>query len=225
MSNADLEEFARAISHDLQEPLRSVIGFGELLTRRYAGRLDTDADEFLAYITDSARRMSTMINGLLTYSRSVYAPEAKERVDLNAILEFATSNLAVAIEESQASIIRAPLPVVRANSLQIVQVFQNIIGNAIKYRRQDVNPVIEIHSAKRSHEHLIMVCDNGTGIPDHLQTQIFGLFKRAHGREYSGAGVGLAVCKRIVEKHGGRIWVESTLGTGTKFYFTFPVET
>ncbi|MGH9626837.1 MAG: sensor histidine kinase [Bryobacteraceae bacterium] len=221
-SNADLEEFARAVSHDLQEPLRSVIGFAGLLTRRYSGRLDTDADEFLGYIADSAQRMSKMINGLLSYSRTVYARENPERIDLNETLQWATSNLALAIDESQAKIVGDPLPVVRGNSLQLMQVFQNLLGNAIKYHRPNVSPIIRIHSTRHSNEHVIEFSDNGTGIPENLHTHIFGLFKRAHRREYSGAGIGLAVCKRIIESHGGRIWVESTPGEGSKFCLTLP---
>ena len=221
-SNADLEEFARAISHDLQEPLRSVNGFAQLLARRYLGRLDQDADEFLAYITDSAQRMSNMISGLLSYSRTIYGRETTEYVNLQDALEWAESNLVMAIEESKAKIHRDCLPTVRGNQLQLAQVFQNLLGNAIKYRRPDVSPVIEIRVLHNSSEHRVAVSDNGTGIPEHLHTQVFGLFKRGHGREYSGAGVGLALCKRIIEKHGGRIWVESTPGVGSTFHFTLP---
>ncbi|HYP06563.1 MAG TPA: ATP-binding protein [Bryobacteraceae bacterium] len=222
-SNADLEEFARAVSHDLQEPLRNVIGFAELLSRRHSAKLDQDGSEFLGYITDSAQRMSKMIQGLLAYSRTVYARETPERIDLNDTLDWAKSNLALAIEESRATIIADRLPAVKGNALQIGQVMQNLIGNAIKYRRTGVAPVIQIRAASEdANEHRIAISDNGTGIPENLHNHVFGLFKRAHGRDYSGAGVGLAVCKRIVEAHGGRIWVESTPGAGAKFYFTLP---
>jgi signal transduction histidine kinase len=220
-SNADLREFAYVTSHDLQEPLRSISGFAELLARRYKGKFDEDADEFLTYINESATRMSGMIQGLLTYSRVVHSAELDEVVPLAEAVEWAKSNLLLAIEESQARIVESELPVVSGNKLQFCQLLQNLISNAIKYRGPE-SPVIRISSELRDSEYVVTVADNGLGIGREFQDRVFGLFKRAHGRDYPGTGVGLALCKKIVERHGGRIWVESTPGQGSRFHFTLP---
>lgn len=221
-SNADLREFAHVTSHDLQEPLRSMTGFAQLLSRRYKGKLDSDADEFLDYITDASMRMTGMIQGLLSYSRVVHAADLDEDVPLHDAVEWAKSNLLLAIEESEAVIEAKDLPVVRGSRLQLGQLMQNLIGNAIKYRGPDP-PRIVITSEAGESERVITVADNGLGIGPEFQDRIFGLFKRAHGKEYAGAGVGLALCKKIVERHGGKIWVDSEVGKGSQFHFTLPV--
>jgi signal transduction histidine kinase len=222
ISNADLREFAHAASHDLQEPLRSITGFAQLLGRRYKGRLDAEADEFVDYITDASARMTGMIQGLLVYSRVVNATDLDEEVPLNDAVNWARKNLLLAIEESGAKLEVDHLPVVRGNRLQFCQLMQNLIGNAIKYRGPD-ELVISVICEIRDSERVITVADNGLGIGPEFQDRIFGLFKRAHGKEYAGAGVGLALCKKIVERHGGRIWVESKAGSGAKFRFTIPL--
>lgn len=222
ISNADLREFAHATSHDLQEPLRSITGFAQLLGRRYKGCLDEDADEFLGYITDASARMSAMIQGLLVYSRVVNAADLHEEVPLNDAVDWAKQNLMMAIEESGAKLEIGDLPVVHGNRLQLCQLMQNLIGNAIKYRGADPL-VIAVTCETTDSERVITVADNGLGISPEFQERIFGLFKRAHGKEYPGAGVGLALCKKIVERHGGRIWVESKPGSGAKFRFTIPL--
>jgi signal transduction histidine kinase len=220
-SNADLREFAYVTSHDLQEPLRSINGFAQLLSRRYQGKLDQDADEFLEYITDASNRMTAMIHGLLAYSRVMHAAELDEDVPLTDSVEWAKGNLLLAIEEADAEIRVAELPVLHGNRVQFAQLMQNLIGNAIKYRKGE-RPVVEIRCETNETEHTITVADNGVGIAAEYQERIFGLFKRAHGKNYPGAGVGLALCKKIVERHGGRIWVESKAGQGSKFRFTAP---
>jgi signal transduction histidine kinase len=220
-SNADLREFAYVTSHDLQEPLRSVNGFAQLLSRRYTGQLDQDADEFLDYITDASTRMTAMIQGLLAYSRVMHAADLDEDVPLTDAVEWAKSNLLLAIEESNAEIRVAELPVLHGNRVQFGQLMQNLIGNAIKYRGAEA-PVVEVRCETHDSEHVITVADNGVGIAPEFQERIFGLFKRAHGKNYPGAGVGLSLCKKIVERHGGRIWVESKVGQGSEFRFTAP---
>jgi signal transduction histidine kinase len=220
-SNADLREFAYVTSHDLQEPLRSVNGFAQLLERRYKGKLDQDADEFLEYITEASTRMTGMIHGLLAYSRVMHAAELDEPVPLTDAVEWAKSNLLLAIEEANAEIRVGELPVLQGNRVQFCQLMQNLIGNAIKYRGPEP-PVVEVRYETHDSEHVITVSDNGVGIAPQFQERIFGLFKRAHGKSYPGAGVGLALSKKIVERHGGRIWVDSKVGQGSDFRFTVP---
>jgi signal transduction histidine kinase len=219
VSNSDLREFAHVTSHDLQEPLRSINGFAQLLARRYLGKMDEDADEFLNYITEASTRMSGMIQGLLAYSRLVNAADLDEEVELGDAVEWAKSNLLLALEESNGCVEMGSLPVVRGNRVQLCQLMQNLIGNAIKYRGTDP-PVIAVTAEMTGSEYVITVADNGIGLQSDFGDRIFGLFKRAHGRDFPGAGVGLALCKKIVERHGGRIWVESEVGVGSKFRFT-----
>jgi len=220
-SNSDLREFAHVASHDLQEPLRSISGFAQIVSRRYKGRIDSDADEFLDYITESSNRMTGMVQGLLAYSRVVHSTDLDEPVPLAGAIEFAKSNLLLAVEEAQATIIVSDLPTVRGNKLQFCQLMQNLLGNALKYR--GTNPlVVTVSCELENGEQVVTVADNGIGVGPEYQERIFGLFKRAHGREYPGAGVGLALCKKIVEKHGGRIWVESQPGEGARFRFSLP---
>jgi light-regulated signal transduction histidine kinase (bacteriophytochrome) len=192
-----------------------------LLSRRYTGKLDQDADEFLEYISDASIRMTEMIRGLLAYSRVMHAADLDEQVPLKDAVDWAKSNLLLSIEEADAVIRVGELPVLLGNRVQFCQLMQNLIGNAIKYRGTE-QPVVEVHSETHDTEHTITVSDNGSGVPPESHERIFGLFKRAHGKNYPGAGVGLALCKKIVERHGGRIWVESKTGEGSQFRFTIP---
>jgi PAS domain S-box-containing protein len=221
-SNRDLEQFAYASSHDLQEPLRMVTGYMQLLQQRYKGRLDSNADEFIAYAVDGAARMQQLIEDLLTYSRVSRTTGGFAPSDSSKALDDALVNLRRAIEDSGARITRGDLPVVAANRGQLVQLFQNLVGNAIKFRGAAAP---EIHVAAEPKEGFwqFSVRDNGIGIEQQYAERIFRIFQRLHPRhEYPGTGIGLAVCQRIVERHGGRIWVESELGKGSAFYFTIP---
>ena len=221
-SNADLQQFAYVTSHDLQEPLRNITNFAEILHRRYKANLAHDAKEFLEYIVSGAERMKALIDGLLNYSRVINVetvPFASVRI-VDA-LHWATMNLQIVIEQSQASITHGELPAVRGDHVQIVQLLQNLLSNAIKYRSSDP-PRVHISAERRPDDWLFAVEDNGIGISADYAENIFGVFKRLHGYEIPGTGIGLAICKRIVEKHGGRIWVESQVGVGSTFYFTLP---
>jgi len=221
-SNRELEQFAYVVSHDLQEPLRMVASYAQLLARRYRGRLDPDADDFITFMVDGASRMQQMINDLLAYSRVHTRGRPFEPTDCQAALDRALANLQMAIQESGASITHAPLPTVMADASQLAQLFQNLIGNAIKFR-SEAPPRIHIGAQRRDSEWLLSVHDNGIGIAPQYHERIFVIFQRLHSREeYPGTGIGLAICKRIVERHGGRIWVESEPGKGSTFYFTLP---
>ncbi|GIW10271.1 MAG: hypothetical protein KatS3mg061_1328 [Dehalococcoidia bacterium] len=217
-ANAELERFASVAAHDLQEPLRSIAGFSQLLSRRYRGRLESDADEFLDYIQSAVERMSRLINDLLLYSRLVGTPLALEVVASGEAL----ANLRRQIIQTGATIQSAPLPPVRANRSQLVQVFQNLISNALKYRSA-APPAITISAQRAGRWWEFRVSDNGIGIAPEYHQRIFELFQRLHGQnEYDGTGLGLAVVKGIVERHGGQVWVESRLGAGATFCFTLP---
>jgi light-regulated signal transduction histidine kinase (bacteriophytochrome) len=222
-SNAELEQFSCVISHDLQEPLRMVKSYLQLLTRRYKGKLDDDADEFINYAVSGADRMSKLINGLLAYSRVGTKRKDFEPVDCDAIVDRTLFDLRVAIEENSAVVTHTPLPTVMADELQMGQLFQNLIGNAIKFHGEEP-PRIHISAEHKENEWVFSVCDNGIGIDPQYAKRIFEIFQRLHRRrEYSGTGIGLAICKKLVERHGGRIWVESELGKGSTFYFTIPI--
>jgi len=223
-SNVELQRFAYVASHDLQEPLTAIESHVELLARRYRGRLDDDADEFIGFVVDGVQRMHTLINDLLCYSRVGTRIEPRKPTPAREALDRALDNLRAAIEESGAVIECGDLPIVVANAAQLVQVFQNLIGNAIKFRG-DEPPHVVISAEKTGNEWVFCVSDNGIGIaPEHFD-RIFQAFERLHSRDkYPGSGIGLAVCKKIVERHGGRIWVESRLGEGSKFCFTLPEE-
>ncbi len=219
-SNADLEQFAYVASHDLQEPLRAVAGCAQILGSRYKGRLDARADELIMHTVEGANRMRALIIGLLDYSRLGIRGKVFEAVDCETIVNSALENLRMAIKESGTVITRDKMPVVPADVTQLTQLFQNLIGNAIKYR-DERRPQIHLGVVLEKDEWHFSVADNGIGIEPEYFAVIFGIFQRLHTRvEYSGTGIGLAVCKKIVERHGGRIWVESTLGKGSTFHFT-----
>jgi PAS domain S-box-containing protein len=222
-SNRDLEQFAYVASHDLQEPLRMVASYAQLLGERYRGKLDENADKYIGYAVEGALRMQTLIQDLLAFSRVGRNGSARTPTDCNAVLEQALQNLQAAIRESHASITHDPLPVVASERSQLVQVFQNLIGNAIKFRGNDP-PAISVSAEKQADAWTFTVADNGIGIAPEHKDAIFVIFQRLHTRtEYSGNGIGLAVCKKIVEQHGGRVWVESEAGHGSSFRFTLPL--
>jgi PAS domain S-box-containing protein len=221
-SNSDLEQFAYVASHDLQEPLRMVAGFVQLLQRQYAGRLDAEADKYIDFAVDGAKRMQTLINDLLAYSRVGTRGQEPTPTDAAAALEHALANLLASIDETAAQITHGELPTVRADQVQIVQLFQNLIGNALKFRGE-TPPKIHVDATRQDDRWRFSVSDNGIGIDPQFQQRIFLIFQRLHTREhYPGTGIGLAICKKIVDRHGGRIWVQSQSGRGATFYFTLP---
>jgi PAS domain S-box-containing protein len=222
-SNDDLQQFAYIAAHDLQEPLRMVASYTQLLSRRYTGKLDSDADEFIAYAVDGAHRMQLLIEDLLAYCRVGTAGKPPQEISSTAALEQALQNLRGAIEESGGVVTHDPLPNVIVDGAQLVQLFQNIVGNALKYRSAET-PRVHV-SAKKNHagEWIFSMQDNGLGIDPQYFDKIFVMFQRLHGREeFSGTGIGLTLCKKIAERHGGRMWVESVLGKGSTFYLALP---
>lgn len=221
-SNAELERFAYIASHDLQEPLRMVSSYTQLLARRYRGKLDQDADEFIEYAVDGATRMQTLINDLLTYSRVGTQGGELAPTDLSKVFAAARNNLQIAVEESGATVTSDDLPTVLGDFTQLVQLFQNLIGNAIKFRGEEP-PEIRVGVERRGRDWELRVQDNGIGIEPRYAERVFVIFQRLHTREdYPGTGIGLAVSKRIVERHGGRMWIESEPGEGSTFFFTLP---
>ena len=219
-SNSELEQFAYVISHDLQEPLRMVSSYTQLLAKRYQGKLDADADEFISYAVDGAKRMQTLLHDLLDYSRVGTRGRPFGLVNCEHVVEQAMANLKIAIEESGASVSYDVLPTVMGDEGQLVQLFQNLIGNAIKFHREEP-PQVHVSAQRRNSMVTFTVKDNGIGIsPQHSQS-IFEIFRRLHTREeYPGTGMGLAICKKIVERHGGQISVKSQPGEGSTFHFS-----
>lgn len=220
-SNSELERFAYVASHDLQEPLRSVSSYAQLLARRYKGRLDDDADTFIGFMVAGAQRMHALINDLLAYSRVQTRGENFRRVETERALEAALLNLAQAIAHSGAMLCIGTLPAVTGDEIQLVQVLQNLIGNALKFAKPGRRPRLTIDAVARDGGWEFAVADDGIGIAPENHQRIFELFQRLHTTtEYPGTGIGLALCKRILERHGGRIWVESQPGEGAVFRFT-----
>jgi light-regulated signal transduction histidine kinase (bacteriophytochrome) len=221
-SNSELEQFAYVASHDLQEPLRMVSSYTQLLERRYQDKLDADAREFMGYVVDGAARMKQLIEDLLAYSRVGTKGRDFKPVDLERPLARALANLKAAIDESGAAVSFDPLPTLPVDEGQLAQVLQNLIGNALKFR-SSAAPRIHVSSLEKEREWEVAVRDNGIGIEPQYFERIFMVFQRLHNKgEYPGTGIGLAICKKVVERHGGRIWVDSTPGGGSTFRFTLP---
>jgi PAS domain S-box-containing protein len=219
-SNAELEQFAYVASHDLREPLRTVSSYVQLLQNRYADKLDKQANEFIDFTVDGVKRMDQLINDLLSYSRVSRIDQEFETVNLEDTMEIVKVNLRDIIQKNNAVITSDPLPEVKAIKLQMVQLFQNLLSNAIKFRSERT-PVIHIGVKKQKLKWEISVHDNGIGIDEKYKEKIFVIFQRLHSRKvYQGTGIGLAICKKIAERHGGKIWVESEPGKGSTFYFT-----
>jgi signal transduction histidine kinase len=223
-SNRDLEQFAYVASHDLQEPLRMVATYTQLLAERYQGKLDVNADKYIHYAVDGALRMQTLVQDLLAFSRVGRQGNDFKLVDCNEIVQAALKNLHASIHESGAEIVCGDLPLLVGDSSQLAQLLQNLIGNAIKFRGSE-RPMIRVNAEQQGRDWVFSVADNGIGIAEEYADVVFVIFKRLHGREeYPGSGIGLAICKKIVEQHGGRIWVESQLGRGSSFKFTLPAQ-
>ena len=222
-SNAELEQFAYVASHDLQEPLRKVASFCQLLQQRYGGQLDERADQYIEFAVDGAKRMQALINDLLAFSRVGRVGSDPEVVDGDDLLARALANLATTIEETGAEIESDPLPPLEVEVSLVVALLQNLVANAIKFRREGATPHIRISVESRDGEHEFAVHDDGIGIEPEYAERVFVIFQRLHTKEaYEGTGIGLAMCRKIVERHGGRIWVESRPGDGSIFRFTLP---
>ena len=229
-SNAELEQFAYVASHDLQEPLRKVASFCQLLEKRYGDSLDERGQQYIDFAVDGAKRMQVLITDLLTFSRVGRVNDAHESVSLDSALDKALANLATAVEESEARIDRSDrLPAIEGDPTLLAMLWQNLVGNAIKFRAADRDPVITISCAPDPDEPdrmwQLAVADNGIGIPPEFAEKVFVIFQRLHSREsYSGTGIGLALCKKIVDHHGGRIWIDSSYAAGTRICFTLPAQ-
>jgi light-regulated signal transduction histidine kinase (bacteriophytochrome) len=221
-SNEELGQFAYVASHDLQEPLRMVASFTQLLGRRYKGKLDDDADEFIRYAVEGVNRMQQLINDLLDYSRVGTRGNPMTEVDCNKTLARVLDSLHARIDENAATVNVAELPTIRADAMQMEQLFQNLVGNALKYRGE-APPVVSVSAEPGEGHWHFTVADNGIGIDPAYSERIFVIFQRLHGKEeFEGTGIGLAICKKIVDRHGGHIWVESSSGQGSTFHFTLP---
>jgi len=224
-SNKELGQFAYIASHDLQEPLRSISSYTELLARRYKNKLDPDADEFIDYITNGTKRMQQLINDLLALSRIGTRGKEFLPTDMHDILRQVLINLHALIEKNQAIITIDDMPTINVDKSQLTQLFQNLIENAIKFRKKDISPNIHLSARQEGNEWIFSVQDNGIGIDPKNFNKLFVIFQRLHSREeYPGTGIGLAMCKKIVTRHGGRIWIESKLGEGSIFYFSIPIK-
>jgi light-regulated signal transduction histidine kinase (bacteriophytochrome) len=223
-ANRDLEQFAFSASHDLQEPLRTVKISSELLAARYGNRLDDDAKKIIMNLRSGATRMETLLRDLLAYSQAATLEKPADSTDARQALDDALSNLSTAIAETGAVVTAGPLPSVAVHATHLQQLFQNLIGNAIKYRSPDRRPVVHVAAERQAAHWVFAITDNGIGIDPEYNETIFGLFKRLHtADQYSGTGIGLALCQRVVERYDGRIWVESEPGRGSAFRFKFPI--
>jgi light-regulated signal transduction histidine kinase (bacteriophytochrome) len=222
-SNEELQRFAYIASHDLQEPLRSIVSFAQLLERRYRGQLSEDADEYIDFIVEGGHRMQRLIEDLLQLSRIETTARPSAPTDVGDVVNGVLASMETAIREAGATVEVGEMPTVIADADQLAQVFVNLVGNALKYRRLGTPPVIRITAKREGRCWLFAVTDNGIGIEPEYFVRIFEMFGRLHTHDqYDGTGIGLAVVKRIVERHGGRVWVESTLGEGSTFLFTLP---
>jgi PAS domain S-box-containing protein len=221
-SNDDLNQFAYAASHDLQEPLRMVALYSQIIQKRYAEKLDSEAQQLFGFVLGGARRMEMLLKDLLAYSQTGSSSEGPaEPVDCEKAIQKVMLNLQATIEQNGASVTWDALPTLHAHEIRLVQLLQNLIGNAVKYRSEE-QPRIHVSVERRAEDWLFSVKDNGIGIEPEYAQQVFGIFKRLHGQSYEGTGIGLAICQRIVERYGGRIWVESKPGAGSVFCFTIP---
>ncbi|CAA9486630.1 MAG: hypothetical protein AVDCRST_MAG30-1097 [uncultured Solirubrobacteraceae bacterium] len=221
-SNADLEHFARIVAHDLREPLSSVAGFGQLLAERSRGRIEGEDAAFVGYMVDGCRQMSGMLDGILEYSRTASAELAAERVDLGELVAEVEAALTSVIEEAGATVHADALPVVQGDRVQLRRLLQNLISNAVKFRGDDP-PEVHVSAEAKDGGWILSVADNGIGVDPAHERWIFQIFKRAGAQDRPGTGVGLAVCEKIVLRHGGRLWVEPRPGGGSVFRFTLPV--
>jgi PAS domain S-box-containing protein len=220
-SNKELEQFAYVASHDLQEPLRMVSSYTQLLAKRLEGHLDQDTQDFIGFAVDGANRMQRLIQDLLVYSRVTTRARPYEPVDLHQVMGEAVANLQAAIAESGAVVSNSELPILIADRSQLVQVFQNLVGNAIKFHKEGVAPRVHVSARRHGEEWIVSVKDNGIGIDPKHFSRLFVIFQRLHGQQqYPGTGIGLALCQRIIARHGGRVWVESAPGEGSEFLFT-----
>lgn len=222
-SNAELEQFSYVASHDLQAPLSTIAGYAQLLEKRCHNQLDAQGNKFIRNIVNSCGRMQALIDDLLEYSRVGRSEKPFDVIDCNLVFEDACANLQLAIRQDRASVTRGDLPRVRGDSFQLLQLFQNLIGNAIKYRSSEA-PMVRVSASRQGDSWVFSVQDNGIGIAEQYHPRIFQLFQRLHSeKQYSGTGIGLAICQRIVDRHGGRLWVESEPNRGSTFYFSIPI--
>ncbi|MFX1418958.1 MAG: ATP-binding protein, partial [Promethearchaeota archaeon] len=223
-SNEDLQQFAYVASHDLQEPLRAIVSFSQLLEDKYQDKIDMNGKEYIHFITDGAKKMNTLIKDLLLYSRITTHAKPSKIVDIKMVLEDALYNLQEAIKESGTVITYDKMPILKVDKTQFIQLFQNLLSNAIKFRSTEP-PRIHIGAIKLNDEWLFSVKDNGIGIESKYFAKLFNIFYRLHTKEeYPGTGIGLPICKKIVQRYGGKIWVESELSKGSTFYFTINPE-
>jgi len=223
-ANKDLEQFAYVATHDLQEPLRMISSYTQLLERKYKDKLDQDANDYIHFVVNGAIRMQKLLNDLLEFSRISSRRKGFEQVDTSNILAQVISNIQLLIAENSCLITSDDLPTLIADESQIIQVFQNLIGNAIKFKKKSEFPKIHISCTKQNNMYQFSVADNGIGMEMQYHDRIFIIFQRLHSvKDYPGTGIGLSICKRIVERHGGKIWFESIINEGTTFYFTIPV--